>query len=110
MSGVDTGTIFALTGAVLIGIGVYGLLVRGHMLRRLIAFNVMSSGIFLMFGATGARGPAAAPDPVPQALIITGLVVALAATALVVALLLRYAQITGRAALSEDMPGEDDPA
>lgn len=105
MSGAETGTILALCGAVLIGVGLYGFVVRRHMLRRLIAFNVINSGVFLLFGATGARRPDLGLDPVPQALIITGLVVALAATALVVALITRYAQLTGRAALPEDLPG-----
>ncbi|MEO1104983.1 MAG: NADH-quinone oxidoreductase subunit K [Pseudomonadota bacterium] len=106
MTGFGTGTIFAYCGAVLIGIGIYGFLVRRHMIRRLIAFNVIGSGIFLLFGATGARQPDLGVDPVPQALIITGLVVALAATALVVALVVRYAQLTGRATLPEEQSKE----
>ena len=108
MTGLGTETLFAYCGAGLIGIGIYGFLAQRHMLRRLIAFNVIGAGIFLLFGATGARRPALGLDPVPQALIITGLVVALSATALVVALAIRYAQLTGRAALPEDL-SEDPP-
>lgn len=106
MTGLETSTIFAYCGAALIGIGIYGFLVRRHMIRRLIAFNVIGSGVFLLFGATGARQPDLGVDPVPQALIITGLVVALAATALVVALTVRYAHLTKRATLPEDLPDE----
>lgn len=109
MTGLGTGTLFALCGAALIGIGLYGFLVRRHIIRRLVAFNVIGSGIFLLFGATGARRPDLWLDPVPQALIITGLVVALAATALVVALVTRYAALTGRAGLPEDLPDEQPP-
>lgn len=106
MTGFETATIFAYCGAALIGVGVYGFLVRAHMIRRLIAFNVIGSGIFLLFGATGARRHELGVDPVPQALIITGLVVALGATALVVALTVRYAQLTNRATLPEELPDE----
>ncbi|WP_306119264.1 MULTISPECIES: cation:proton antiporter subunit C [unclassified Roseitalea] len=107
MTGLDTATLFAWCGAGLIGIGLYGFLANRHMLRRLVAFNVVGSGIFLVFGASGARRADLGPDPVPQALIITGIVVALATTALLVALVIRYADLAGRATLPEDEPGDD---
>ncbi|MFC7704721.1 NADH-quinone oxidoreductase subunit K [Plastorhodobacter daqingensis] len=95
-------TLFGLTGAALIGLGLFGFVLHRHLLRRLLAFNVIGSGIFLYFGAAGARGGLA--DPVPQALIITGIVVALAATALAVALILAHARESGQAHLPEDAP------
>lgn len=98
-----TATIFAICAATLIGLGAFGLVTRAHLLRRIIAFNVLGSGVFLMFGALGNRDPAAS-DPVPQAFVITGIVVALAATALAVSLIVRLFEETGRASL----PGEDE--
>jgi len=73
-------------------------------LRKILAFNLIGGGVFLLFGAVARRGAAAGlgGDPVPQALVITGLVVAFAATALAVALLLRLFQETGRATLGSD--------
>jgi multicomponent Na+:H+ antiporter subunit C len=44
-------------------------------------------------------------DPVPQAMVITGIVVAFSATALAVALLLRLFAVSGAASLA---PGRDD--
>ena len=72
-------------------------------LRKILAFNLLGSGVFLLFGVVARRGAAAGfgGDPVPQALVITGIVVAFSATALAVALLLRLFQETGpRASLS----------
>ena len=65
----------------------------GAVLGRILAFNVLGGGVFLVFGAIARRGAAAglAGDPVPQALVITGIVVAFCATALAVALVLRLA-------------------
>lgn len=97
-------TLFALTGSVLVGLGVYGLLAHPHLLRRIIAFNLIGSGLFLFFGAAGARGVGL--DPIPQALIITGIVVALSASALAVALVVALARSTGRAILPD---AEDHP-
>jgi multicomponent Na+:H+ antiporter subunit C len=94
--------VYALAGCGLVGIGLYGFLTRRHLLRRVLAFNVIGSGIFIVFGATGYRDPAAGADPVPQALIITGIVVALSLTALAVALVARQAEETGRPLLPED--------
>ena len=57
--------------------------------------------MFLIFGVVARRGAAAGfgGDPVPQALVITGIVVAFSATALAVALLLRLFEATGSATL-----------
>lgn len=94
-------TIFALTGAALVGLGVYGLLARPHLLRRVIAFNLIGSGLFLFLGAAGARGEGGI-DPIPQALIITGIVVALSASALAVGLVVALARSSGTACLPDE--------
>lgn len=101
-------TVFGLCGAGLIGLGLYGFLLHRNLLRRVLAFNVIGSGIFMMFGAAGYRAPALGADPVPQALIITGIVVALAATALAVALIVRHARLSGTLLLPEDAPRSGD--
>ncbi|NEW86955.1 hypothetical protein DU475_06720 [Rhodopseudomonas sp. WA056] len=81
--------LYGLCGAALVGIGLYGLLAGASALRRILGFNVVGSGIFLYFGSLAARHPTLAVDPVPQAMIITGIVVALAGTALAVAIAIR---------------------
>ena len=104
-------SVFAMTGAALVGLGFYGLLAARHLLRRVVAFNLIGSGLFLFFGAVGARG--GEPDPIPQALIITGIVVALSATALAVGLVVVHAREAGHAVLPEEperpaKPGAED--
>jgi multicomponent Na+:H+ antiporter subunit C len=106
-------TPYGLCAAALVGLGVYGLIVDPHPLRKLLAFDVIGGGVFLIFGMVARRGAAAGfgSDPVPQALVITGIVVAFAATALAVALLLRLFQETGRVTLRSEAPvvaGVDD--
>ena len=97
-------TLYGLCSAVLVGLGVFGLIVHPQPLRKILAFNLIGGGVFLLFGAVARRGAAAGfgGDPVPQALVITGIVVAFSATALAVALLLRLFQETGRATLRSD--------
>jgi multicomponent Na+:H+ antiporter subunit C len=99
-------TLAGLTGAALVGLGLYGLLTDPHPLRKLLAFNILGSGVFLLFGIIARKGAAAgfAADPVPQAMVITGIVVAFSATALAVTLLLRLFQETDRATLDPDAP------
>jgi multicomponent Na+:H+ antiporter subunit C len=94
-------TIFGLCAAVAVGLGLYGLIVNPQPLRKILAFNLLGSGAFLFFGVVARRGAAAGfgADPIPQALVITGMVVAFAATALAVALLLRLFQVSGSATL-----------
>jgi multicomponent Na+:H+ antiporter subunit C len=85
-----------------VGLGLYGLLVSPQPLRKILAFNLLGSGVFVLFGVVARRGAAAgfASDPIPQALVITGIVVAFSATALAVALLLRLLQVSGSATLA----------
>ncbi|MGA9395269.1 MAG: NADH-quinone oxidoreductase subunit K, partial [Azonexus sp.] len=84
-------TLYGLCGAALVGLGLYGLIVNPQPLRKILSFNLVGSGVFLLFGVVARRGAAfeMGGDPVPQALVITGIVVAFSATALAVALLLR---------------------
>ncbi len=104
-----TATLFGLCSAALTGLGLFGLIVDPHPLRKVLAFNLLGSGVFLLFGVVARRGAAAGlgGDPVPQALVITGIVVAFAATALAVALLLRLSALdAGRAEASETTNAE----
>jgi multicomponent Na+:H+ antiporter subunit C len=98
--------LYGLGAAALVGLGLYGLIVQPEPLRKILAFNLIGGGVFLLFGVVARRGAAAglAADPVPQALVITGIVVAFAATALAVALLLRLLQEAGRAPPRLDAP------
>ncbi len=98
--------LFGLCAAGLIGAGLYGVIVDPHPLRKVLALNVVASGVFLLFGAIARRGATAefGGDPVPQALLITGIVVAFSATALAVTLLLRLFDEAGSATLSGDTP------
>ena len=101
-------TLFGLGAAALVGIGLYGLIVLPHPRRKIIAFNVMGSGVFLLFGALAKRGAAAGlpADPVPQALLISAIVVAFAASALAIALIVRLIESTDSASLASDAPDE----
>jgi multicomponent Na+:H+ antiporter subunit C len=103
-------TVFGLAAAVAVGLGLYGVIVHSHPLRTILSFNVLGSGLFLLFGAVARRGAAAGfgGDPIPQALVITGLVVAFAATALAVALLQRLFQEAGSATLRDGAEGTPD--
>lgn len=89
MTGFLSAHLFSLTGVILLALGLYAFVAHPTVLRKIIAFNVAASGIFLLFGA--ATRQAGGIDPVPQALIITSLVVAVATTALGVMLAVRLA-------------------
>ncbi|MBA1278873.1 NADH-quinone oxidoreductase subunit K [Stutzerimonas stutzeri] len=67
-------------GAALWLLGLHGLLTLRQALRRIIAFNLMGSGVFLVMIALATRSQPS--DPVLVALVVTGVVVAVSATAL----------------------------
>ena len=108
----NTVTVFGLVAAALIGVGLYGFIVNPQPLRKLLAFNVVGNGVFLLFGVIARRGGGAGfgGDPVPQALLITGLVVAFSATALAVSVLLRLARESDSTSLAPPpLPGDASP-
>ncbi|HSD54383.1 MAG TPA: NADH-quinone oxidoreductase subunit K [Burkholderiales bacterium] len=106
----DAATLFGLCAAALVGLGVYALIVNPQPLRKILAFNVVGNGVFVLFGAVAHRGAALGwgGDPVPQALLITGLVVAFSASALAVAVLLRLFDETSSATVASDAPEKPD--
>jgi multicomponent Na+:H+ antiporter subunit C len=94
--------IYALAAVALICLGLHGLLVRRHLLRKILALNVTSSGIFLLLIAVARRNEDGIPDPVPHAMVLTGIVVAVAATALALGILRRMSGEADGAQVAED--------
>ncbi len=97
--------LYALVGIGLFCLGFYALIVHNHLLRKILAINVMGSGVFLVLVALARRGGETPPDPVPHAMVITGIVVAVSATALALGLMLKVKAATGRAALPDQRRG-----
>ncbi len=94
-------TLYALTGIGLFILGLYSLIVQAHLIRKIMALNIMGSGVFLVLVGLGGPTSNTLPDPVPQAMVLTGIVVAIAATALALTLVLRVQAETGRTDLPE---------
>lgn len=85
----ESAGLYAMAGLVLAGMGLHAALVQTALLRKVLALDLMSAGVFLVLIAVAYRGPEASPDPVPHALVLTGIVVAVSATGLALALIRR---------------------
>ncbi|TVP80487.1 NADH-quinone oxidoreductase subunit K [Thioalkalivibrio sp.] len=92
--------VFAWSGVLLFGLGLFGFIAHRHLLRRLLAFNIMGSGSFLVLVGLAQDGRGV--DPVPHAMVITGIVVAVASTALALVVFRRWYRASGRTDLPED--------
>ena len=101
---------FGYCAAGLVGIGLYGLIANPQPLRKILSFNIIGTGVFLVCAVIARRGAALGMggDPVPQALLITAIVVAFSASALAVALLLRLFEVSGSTSLDEEAPTRSD--
>jgi multicomponent Na+:H+ antiporter subunit C len=87
--------LYAFAGVGLVVVGLNALILRRHLLRKILALNVMSSGVFLVLSGLARSAPGEPADPVPHALVITGIVIAVAATALALTLMLTVQRETG---------------
>lgn len=88
---------------VLFLVGLYGLFVRRNLVKKAFSLSIMNSALVILFTMEGARIGNAAPlllsggassgaahvDPVPQALMLTAIVVGVCVTALSLALAYR---------------------
>ena len=83
---ISTQLLYALAGIGLFGIGLRATLMHQMLIPRLLALNVCGAGVFLIFIAIAYAGAERVADPVPQALVLTGIVVAVSATAMALAL------------------------
>lgn len=96
--------VFAL---VLFVIGVFTVLTRDNLFKKLIGINIMESSIFIVFVAAGNIRGGAVPildeslvdgvyvNPLPSALMLTGIVVSVSVTAFALALIVRLYKVYG---------------
>jgi len=91
-------TIITILGFLLIVIGLWGMLTRKNLIRIILGFSIMDTGIHLIIVSIGYLKGRTAPifdsdlsavgaagkivDPVPSALVLTAIVIGLAVTAL----------------------------
>jgi len=71
--------LYAIIGVAVFLLALHGLMMSTDAIRRLIAVNLMGAGTFIVMVALAGR--VSPPDPVLHALVVTGLVVAISATA-----------------------------
>lgn len=81
--------LFAASGVTVFAVGISGVFVHHDVMRKILAANISASGVFLVLVALARRADGSVPDPVPHALVLTGVVVSVSATALSLALVRR---------------------
>jgi len=89
---VTTLQLFLYAGAFILVLGVVATMLVRDLIRRLIALNVASGGVMLLLLALADRGDGE-PDPVPQALVLTGIVVMAAVTGIAIVLARRVERL-----------------
>ncbi|MBV8122332.1 MAG: NADH-quinone oxidoreductase subunit K, partial [Alphaproteobacteria bacterium] len=50
--------LYGFCSAMLVGMGLFGLITHPQPLRKILAFNLIGSGVFLLFGVVARRGAA----------------------------------------------------
>lgn len=90
---------FSITAGLLFAVGLYGMLARTGLIHRLLGANIMAAAVFLFLVVLSTRGIEAGTDPVPQVMVLTGIVISISLTAFGL-VLIRYLRVmTGQAML-----------
>ncbi len=103
------------TAIALILIGLYAALAKKNLLKIVIGLSIVDSGLHLLFVAIGYISNGTAPifspevlgstqpmvDPVPQALVLTAIVIGFAVTAVALSLVIRLYRHHNTAAIDE---------
>lgn len=104
-----------VASAILFVIGLYTVLTHSNLLKKVIGINIIETSIFLFFVSigyvTGGRAPiieagsnnAIYVNPLPSALILTGIVVAVSITAYSLSLIIRLYEAYGTLDMDEIM-------
>lgn len=89
---------YVLAASILL-VGIWGLLAHRNLIKKVVALSIMNSAVILLFILAGSTVGVRAPiltgetlpfvDPIPQALMLTAIVVGVALTALALALTVR---------------------
>lgn len=93
---------FEIAAVVLFGIGFMNLLLQNNLIKKIVAFNVMDSSVFLFLASQGYIEGRMAPivqrgvtdaaryvNPIPAGLVLTGIVVSVSVSAFFLALVQR---------------------
>lgn len=119
------GLLLFLGAAGLIAIGVVGIVLSGHLFRMVLALVIAEAGANLMLVLAGYRWDAVAPifqpgvaaqpmvDPIPQAMVLTAIVIGVGVQALALTMVIRIREAYGtldlaevRARLAQDLAEE----
>lgn len=92
--------LYFVAGAAVFALALHGLLTRAHLLRKILAGNLLGTALFMILIALARRTEP--PDAVPHALVLTGIVVSVSTTAFALVLARRIHQETGQARLPEE--------
>ena len=109
--GLPVSHILLATGFALVLIGFWGILIHGNILRIIIGFSLIDTGMHIVMGATGyitggtapiidralalTEATARAVDPVPAALVVTAIVIGFSVTAVMLAFAIRLHEARG---------------
>ena len=93
---------FEIAAVILFGIGFINLLLQSNLIKKIVAFNVMDSSVFLFLASQGYIEGRMAPivtngvtdaanyvNPIPAGLVLTGIVVSVSVSACFLALVQR---------------------
>lgn len=86
-------------------VGLWGLVAKRHLIKKIFSLSILNASVVILFVVEGADAGDSAPimgsgvvnivDPIPQALMLTAIVIGVCVTALALAMAYRLYKATG---------------
>ena len=93
---IESSQIYLFTAGLLFSMALGGVFLCRHFFKKIIATKILGASVFLLLVSIAKRDAEAFADPVPHAMVITGIVVAVSAAAFALALARRIHRETGK--------------
>ena len=93
--------LYIVSGVILFSIGFYNFIMLENLLRKIVAFNITSTGVLLVLISVAYRNFSVLPDAVPHAMALTGIVVTISATSLALVIATHIFRDTGQMTLTQ---------
>lgn len=80
----STQMVLVIVGILMFGLGLWGAISRNELFKQILAINIAGVGLFILFASIAYSATELVVQPIPQTMLLTAIVIAMSAIALLI--------------------------